>query len=65
LRTQVAEALPPELTVVPLAEDMRTAAPAAKEPSRLQALVRFVAYRLFVERHFLGPKACWMTRTKA
>lgn len=65
LRAEVATVLPAGLTVVQLAEDMRLEAPDSRAPERLQPLVRFVAYRLFVERHFLGPKARWMSRTKA
>jgi hypothetical protein len=61
MRAQVREVLPPDLTVTKLAADVKTAAPQTRTPERLQALVRFAAYRVFVERHFLGPKSRWMT----
>lgn len=65
LRAQMEELLPPGVTAVRLAEDLRTEAPEQRDPTRLQALVRFAACRMFVERHFLHPKAHWMTRTKS
>jgi hypothetical protein len=65
MRALVQEALPEGLAIVQLARDVRAEAPENRTAPRLAALVRFVAYRLFVERNFLGPKARWMTRTKA
>ena len=65
MRALVDDALPPGLTARQLAQDVRSQAPQSRDPPRLLALARFVAYRLFVERHFLGPKSRWMTKTKA
>jgi len=60
MRTQVREVLPPDLTVTRLAADLKAQAPEARSPERLQALVRFAAYRVFVERHFLAAESRWM-----
>ena len=61
MRTDAAEVMGPGLTIVDLAEDVRAQLPGKRSADRLQALVRFAAYRVFVERHFLGPKSRWMT----
>jgi hypothetical protein len=65
LRASINEALPEGLTITQLARDVRVEAAENRATPRLLALARFVAYRLFVERHFLNPKARWMTRDKA
>jgi hypothetical protein len=65
MRQFVKEALPEGLTVTRLAHDVRAQAPENRDAPRQLGLARFFAYRLFVERHFLGPKEHWMTRTKA
>jgi hypothetical protein len=57
--------LPEGITFAAFAEDMKTGAPASGSPARLPALARFVAYRLFVERHFLSPDSHWLSREKA
>lgn len=64
MRARVADVLPEGLSTVALAEDFRTAADASREPARLPALARFIAYRLFVERHFLEASSHWLERTK-
>jgi hypothetical protein len=64
MRRLVEEALPDGLTAVRLAQDVRAQAPENRTPARLAALARFVAYRLFVERNFLGPRSRWMTGAK-
>jgi Fe-S-cluster containining protein len=65
MRVLVQEVLPQGLTVTKLAQDVRAEAPENRTRPRLLGLARFVAYRLFVERHFLGAKARWMSKTKA
>jgi hypothetical protein len=65
MRATVDEALPVGLTITRLAQDVWAEAAENRTAPRLLALARFVAYRLFVERHFLGPKARWMIREKA
>jgi hypothetical protein len=65
MRQAVMDVLPEGLTITRLAQDVRAENPENRAPSRLLALARFVAYRLFVERHFLSAKARWMIREKA
>jgi Fe-S-cluster containining protein len=65
LRQAVKDVLPEGLTITRLAQDVRAENPENRAPSRLLALARFVAYRLFAERHFLSAKARWMIREKA
>lgn len=64
MRTSVSELLPKETTFARFAEDMKAGAPESRSPGRLPALVRFVAYRLFVERHFLSQDSHWLSREK-
>jgi Fe-S-cluster containining protein len=63
LRETVKSSLPEGLTIACLAQEVK-AGKDNRSPSQLLALVRFAAYRLFVERHFLPLKARWMTRQK-
>lgn len=65
LREGVRSALPEGLTITRLAKEVKAGQEHDRSPSRLLALARFVAYRLFVERHFLAPKSRWMIREKA
>ena len=65
LRADVTALLPEGTIFAGFAEDMKTGASASRSPTRLPALVRFVAYRLFVERHFLSPDSHWLSREKA
>jgi hypothetical protein len=65
MRDGVRNALPEGLTIDTLAQEVKAGKDDDRSPPRLLALARFVAYRLFVERHFLGPKSRWMTREKA
>lgn len=65
LRESVKSVLPEGLAINRLAQEVKAGKDADRSPSRLLALARFVAYRLFVERHFLNPKAIWMLREKA
>ena len=65
LRSRVTALLPEGTTFAGFAEDMKTGAPASRSPARLPALARFVAYRMFVERHFLSPDSHWLSREKA
>jgi hypothetical protein len=60
MQAEVAEALPADTTIVDLARAMRSGGTGARTAEQLQALVRFAAYRVFVERHFLAEKAQWM-----
>ena len=61
MRAEAAEATEPGLTIVALAQQVRSEAPGSRAAGRLQAMARSAAYRMFVERHFLGPKSRWMT----
>ena len=65
MRALVQDALPEGLTATRLAQDIRDESPDTRTPARLLALAQFVAYRLFVERHFLAPKSRWLTHSKA
>ena len=65
MRAGVCALLPQGTTFAGFAEDMKTGAPESRSPGRLPALARFVAYRLFVERHFLSPDSHWLPREKA
>ena len=60
MRARVNEVLPPEMTIVDLAREVRGQPIATRTADQLQALVRFAAYRVFVERHFLDEKSPWM-----
>jgi hypothetical protein len=65
LRAGVTALLPEGTTFAGFAEDVKTGAPESRSPVRLPALARFVAYRLFVERHFLSADSHWLSREKA
>jgi hypothetical protein len=65
LREQVSAALPVGLDSRQLVVDLRASGPQARAPERSQALARFAAFRLFVERHFLASESHWLMRTKA
>ena len=60
MRARVTEVLPLGLTIVDLAREVQAEAIESRTAERLQALVRFAAYRVFVERHFLDEKSQWM-----
>jgi hypothetical protein len=62
MRAGVSQLLPEGTTFTGFAEDMKTGAPASRSSARLPALARFLAYRLFVERHFLSPDSHWLPR---
>jgi hypothetical protein len=65
LRAGVTALLPEGITFAGFAEDMKNGTRVSGSPARLPALARFVAYRLFVERHFLSPDSHWLSREKA
>jgi hypothetical protein len=65
MRAGVSQLLPEGTTFTGFAEDMKTGAPASRSSARLPALARFLAYRLFVERHFLSPDSHWLPREEA
>ncbi len=60
MRARVNEVLPPGLSIVDLAREVQAEAAENRSADRLQALVRFAAYRVFVERHFLDQKSQWI-----
>ena len=65
MRARVITLLPEGTSVAGFAEDLKTGAPESRSPARLPALARFLAYRMFVERHFLSPDSHWLSREKA
>jgi Fe-S-cluster containining protein len=65
LRESVKSSLPEGLTLTCLAREVKAGKDEDRSPSRLLVLARFVAFRMFVERHFLPAKARWMIREKA
>ncbi|GGD93199.1 hypothetical protein GCM10011515_11230 [Tsuneonella deserti] len=65
MRKLVQDALPGDVTADRLARDLLSESAENRAPARLLALARFAAFRIFVERHFLGPKSRWMTRKSA
>ena len=65
MRARVTTLLPEGTSFAGFAEDLKTGAPESRSPARLPALARFLAYRMFVERHFLSPDSHWLSREKA
>ncbi len=61
MRALVRDVLPAEVSIVELARDLKAQSPQDRSPGRLQAMARLAAFRVFVERHFLGPKSRWLT----
>ena len=65
LRAELGSALPEGLTIARLTDEVKRGKEDDRSPARILAMVRFVAYRMFVERHFLPAKARWMIRERA
>jgi Fe-S-cluster containining protein len=65
MRVGVNELLPRGKTFARFAEDLKTGTSEGRSPNQFPALARFVAYRLYVERHFLSPDSHWLSREKA
>jgi len=65
LRGRFIDVLPDTAKVKDTARNWREQPVGERNPAQVKAMLDYVAYRLFVERHFLGPKQQWVTECSA